>query len=730
MNLLSTLASIPLQTQTSSPLDALFIPRNIVVIGASDKERTVGYTIVRNLMGGKFQGQVFPVNPKYKNILGHRAYPNIRSVGEQIDLAVIITPAASVPEIVAECSESGVQGAVIISAGFREIGQKGVELERKILGNQGTMRIIGPNCFGIMNPRIGMNTTFATEIASIGNVGFITQSGALGSAIIDRSIREKVGYSLFASIGSMIDVDWGDLISYFGNDEHTQSILIYMESIGDARSFLSAAKKIALLKPIIVIKPGRTEAASKAAASHTGSMTGSDEVLDAAFRQCGVIRVNEMSDLFSLSELFAKQPRPKGPRLMVLTNAGGPGVLAADALLLGGGKLAEIPDDRMKRLNECLPDAWSHGNPVDILGDATPLTYANALEIIANDPQTDGLLVILAPQAMTSPTEIAKELLPYAQSTGKPILACWIGGDAVAQGIKILNEATIPTFEYPDDAVRMYNYMWTDCDHRSNTNGLQNDNTIPNEQLTADSIPTLSRQSAAADLQTIRETGRTILTEYESKHILSLYNIPTVRTQLAITAEDAVIIAESIGYPVVLKLHSETITHKTDVGGVQLNISSNNEVRKAFNAIKQSVLEKTHISKNFQGVTVQPMIKIDGYELIIGSSIDPQFGPVILFGLGGQLVEVFKDHSLGLPPLTHNLARAMMEQTTIYKALQGVRGRKAVDLAALGGVLVRFSQLVTDNPRIKEIDINPLLVSAEQLIALDARIILHTDCNH
>jgi acetyltransferase len=706
---------------SSSSLDAIFIPRSIAVIGASDRVGSVGYTVLRNLLGGRFQGRVVPVNSKHSSILGVKAYPNIRSIEEEIDLAVIITPADTVPDIVSQCTEAGVRGAVIISAGFKEIGPTGVELERLVMENakKGNMRIIGPNCFGIMNPRIGLNATFAAGIAPIGNVGFITQSGALGSAIIDRSIRENVGYSSFASIGSMVDVNWGDLISYFGNDPDTHSIVIYMESIGDAHSFLAAAKQVALHKPIIVLKPGRTEAASKAAASHTGSLTGSDEVLDAAFKQCGVIRVNEMSTLFSLSELFAKQPRPEGPRLMVLTNAGGPGVLAADALVLGGGKIAEISQDAMKHLNQILPPAWSHGNPVDILGDATPDRYGKALDIIAKDSETDGLLVILAPQAMTSPTEIAKELVPYAQSTGKTILACWIGGDAVTPGIKILNDATIPTFEYPDAAVKMFNYMWK---YSYNLRGLQE---IRRGVIHPEAESTIAHSEAEKLIQAIRGKERTILTEYESKQLLSLYDIPTVKTVLATTDEEVVMVAETIGYPVVLKLNSETITHKTDVGGVQLNISGADEVRKAFRTIKSSVFEKTKNSQDFQGVAVQPMVKLDGYELIVGSSIDLQFGPILLFGLGGQLVEVFKDSALALPPLTPTLARRMMEQTTIYKALQGVRGRKAIDFDTLEHLLVRFSNLVTSEPWIKEIDINPLLVSSEQIIALDAHIILH-----
>jgi acetyltransferase len=656
------------------------------------------------------------VNNKRSNILGVRSYPSVRELPEVPDLVVITTPAATVPAVLRESVELGIPGGIVISAGFKETGAAGVALEREIMEIiGGKMRIIGPNCLGVMNPVQGLNATFAATVAKPGNVAFISQSGALCTAVLDWSLRENVGFSSFISIGSMLDVNWGDLIGYFGNDSRTKAIVIYMESIGDASSFLSAAREVSLTKPIIVIKAGRTAAAAKAAASHTGSLTGSDDVLDAAFRRVGVLRVNSIADIFYMTEVLAKQPRPQGNRLCIVTNAGGPGVLATDSLVQGGGALAEISPQSMEAYNLLLPPSWSHANPVDILGDAEPERYAKSLEIAANDPHIDGMLVILTPQGMTNPTRIAEVLKPYAHGLGKPVLASWMGGNSVAGGDQILKEAGIPTFAYPDTAARAFNYMWK---YAENLKGLYETPSL----RTGDSSP--DREAASAIIDQVKGAGRTILTEYESKKLLEAYGIPTTATEVAATADEAVAWAEKMGYPVVLKLYSLTITHKTDVGGVVLNLADGAAVREAFQRIQSAVAEKAGAA-HFQGVTVQPMAKLDGYELILGASLDPQFGPVLLFGTGGQLVEVFKDKSLALPPLNSTLARRMMETTKIYHALQGVRGRKSVDMAALENLLVRFSELVVENPRIKEIDINPLLASPDRLLALDARIVLH-----
>ncbi|MDL1909768.1 bifunctional acetate--CoA ligase family protein/GNAT family N-acetyltransferase [Chloroflexi bacterium CFX6] len=701
------------------PLDAIFAPKSVAVVGATETPGSVGRTIVWNLISSSFGGTIYPVNPKRSSVLGIKAYPNLSAVPEAVDLVVVVTPAATVPDIIKEAVELDVKGAIIISAGFKETGPEGAELERQIMehARRGNMRIIGPNCLGVMSPVSGLNATFASAMARRGSVGFISQSGALCTAILDWSLSENVGFSAFVSIGSMLDVDWSDLIYYLGDDPHTKSIVIYMETIGNARAFLSAAREVALAKPIIVIKPGRTEGAAKAAASHTGSLTGSDEVLEVAFRRSGVLRVSRIAELFYMAEVLGKQPRPKGRRLTILTNAGGPGVLATDALITNGGELAQLSEETMEAFDQLLPAAWSHNNPVDILGDASPERYGKALEIAAKDPNSDGILVILTPQAMTDPTKTAEELEPYAQSLGKPVIASWMGGDEVAPGEAILNKANVPTFPYPDTAARVFDYM---AHYAENLRSLY-ETPMPIGDEVQDP---LDREGAAQIVKSARDAGRTILTEYESKLLLASYGIPTVETRIAKTEQEAVEVAEDIGYPVVLKLHSETITHKTDVGGVQLDLTDAQAVRNAYAGIRQSVTEKAGAG-HFLGVTVQPMAKVEGYELILGSSIDPQFGPVLLFGLGGQLVEVFKDRALGLPPLTTTLARRMMEQTRIYTALKGVRGREPVDLAALERLLVRFSQLVTEQRWIKELDINPLTASPENLLALDARVVLY-----
>jgi len=698
------------------PLDVFFSPENVAVIGATETPGSVGRTVLWNLISTPFGGTVFPVNLKRSSVLGIKAYPNIGAVPAQVDLAVIITPAPTIPGIIRECGEAGVKGAIVISAGFKELGPQGAELERQLLeeARKGGVRVIGPNCLGVMSPPTGLNATFARGMARPGSVGFISQSGALCTAVLDWSFRELVGFSAFLSIGAMVDVGWGDLIYYLGDDPRTKSILIYMESIGDARSFLSAAREVSLNKPVIVIKAGRTSQGGKAAASHTGSMTGSDDVLDAAFKRCGVLRVNQISDLFYMAEVLAKQPRPKGPKLTIVTNAGGPAVLATDALILSGGELTELSEETMEEFNSFLPATWSHNNPVDIIGDATPDRYAKALATAAKDKNSDGMLVILTPQDMTDPTQIAEQLKPYAHLGDKPVLASWMGGPEVAAGERILNQAGIPTFSYPDNAARMFTYAWQ---YSENLRGIYETPTFAGDE-------DIDSAKVAAIIERVRKSGRTILTEYESKEVLSAYRIPTVVTRIAATADEAVRAAEEIGYPVVLKLHSETITHKTDVGGVQLNLKDAAAVREAFGKIETSVRERAG-QGHFLGVTVQPMIKLEGYEIIIGSSLDPQFGPVILFGMGGQLVEVFKDRALGLPPLTTTLARRMMEQTKIYTALKGVRGRKPVDLALLEQIMVRFSRLVVEHPWIKEIDINPMLASSERLIALDARVVVH-----
>src|SRR5437773_175972 len=607
-------------SRSRSALESFFTPASVAVIGATEREGSVGRTIFENLVHSSYHGQVFAVHPKRSELLGIKCYPSVAALSEPVDLAVIVTPAATVPGVVRECVDAGARSAIVISAGFKERGAEGVELERLIKTElrRGSMRLVGPNCLGMMNPSIGLNATFAHDLARPGNVAFLSQSGALLTAVLDWSLREQVGFSAIVSTGSMLDVDWGDLISFYGEDPQTKSILLYVESVADARSFLSAAREVTLSKPIIVIKAGRTEAASKAASSHTGAMTGSDDVFDAALRRCGVLRVQSISDLFYMAEVLSKQPRPRGPRLTIVTNAGGPGVLATDAL--------------------------------------------------------------------------------------------------IPEGEAILNAAGIPTFAYPDTAARAFDYMWS---YSSHLRAL-----YETPAMTTSGTDSGARLLKAKKLiDRTLATGRTLLTEVESKELLSLYGIPSVPTRVARTADEAVACSAKFGYPAVLKVYSKTITHKTDVGGVELDLPNAAAVRKAFLSIQSSVRSKAG-GKAFQGVTVQPMIRLDGYELILGSNVDPVFGPVILFGSGGQLVEVYRDRALALPPLNTTLAQRLMELTKIHKALEGVRGRKAVNMEALKAALVAFSELVVELPRIAEIDINPLVVSSEQLLALDARVVL------
>jgi acetyltransferase len=700
-------------------LEPLFRPRSVAVIGATDRPGTVGRSVVANLLESKFPLKIYPVNPSHPEVAGIQTQKRISDIPGAVDLALVVTPAQTVPQIIGECVDAGVKSAVVISAGFREQGAEGAKLEEEIRKHlqRGSLRLVGPNCMGFMNPTIGLNATFAKSMPQKGSVAFLSQSGALQTAILDWSLKEHVGFSAIVSTGSMLDVGWGDLIYYFGDDPHTKSILVYMESVGDARSFLAAARETALGKPIIVIKAGRSEAASRAAASHTGALTGSDDVLEAAFRRCGVLRVQNIADLFYMAEVLSKQPRPRGPRLSIVTNAGGPGVLATDALMATGGELTALSPATLQELSGFLSSHWSHNNPVDVLADADAERYVKAVDIVSKDPGGDGLLAIIAPQGLADPTATATEMAKYANTTGKPLLASWMGGDGVAEGTEILNTAGIPTFSYPDTAARAFTYMWR---YTYNLRGLyETPAMMEGPELAID-----ARKKVTEFVQQSRTNGRTLLNEFEAKQVLASYGIPVVETRAAHREDEAVAAALAIGYPVVLKLLSNTIAHKSDVEGVRLGLQNEEQVRGAFRSIRAAVEEKAGPA-HFLGVTVQPMVRRDGYELILGSTIDAQFGPVILFGSGGVMVEVYRDRALALPPLNTTLAQRLMEQTKIFAALRGVRGRKAVDLSALEQLLVRFSQLVLEQPWIKEIDINPLLATPDHLLALDARIVVH-----
>jgi acetyltransferase len=714
-----SIISKPLSRPPRAGLESLFVPRSLAVIGATDRPGTVGYNLLANVLESKFPLKLYAVTPTHVEVMGIKTHKSIQDIKEGIDLALIVTPAPTVPQIIAECVKACVKSAVVISAGFREQGSIGAALEEQIQTHlrRGSLRLLGPNCMGFMNTAIGLNATFAKFTPQKGSVAFLSQSGALQTAILDWSKREHVGFSAIVSTGSMLDIGWGDLIYYFGEDPHTKSILVYMESIGDARSFLSAAREIALSKPIIVIKAGHSEAASRAATSHTGAMTGSDDVLEAAFRRCGVLRVQNIADLFYMAEVLSKQPRPRGPRLAIVTNAGGPGVLATDALISNGGELAVLSAESLHELDSVLSPHWSHGNPIDVLADANPDQFVKAIEIAAKDLGSDAILAVVAPQGLADPTAVAEKMRPYAVGSGKPILASWMGGDGVAEGTVILNAAGIPTFSYPDTAARAFTYMWR---YTYNLRGLYETPAL----VEGPEGTTFARAKVNNLVQQARSNGQMLLNEVAAKQLLSDYEIPVVETHAATSRDEAVSQAEKLGYPVVLKLLSNTIAHKTDVGGVRLDLQSADQVRAAYQQIEESVTAKVG-AESFCGVSVQPMLRRDGLELILGSCLDPQFGPVILFGSGGVRVEIYGDRALALPPLNTTLAQRMMEQTKIYWALKGGRGRQPVELGALERLLVRFSQLVVEQPWIKEIDINPLLATSERITALDARVILH-----
>lgn len=698
-------------------LDKIFKPQRIAVIGASNNPGSVGYTVLKNLVSSGFPGVVYPVNPRYEAVQGIHAYPNVKDLPRTPDLAIICTPAPTVPDLVQQCGEAGILGLIIISAGFKETGEEGRKLEARIkeeAQKSPGLRIIGPNCLGIIVPSLRLNASFAAAIPPDGHVAFISQSGALCTSVLDWAIEEGIGFSYFVSIGNMVDVNFGDLIDYFGQDERTRSIILYVESITAARQFMSAARAFARTKPIVVYKAGRFAESARAASSHTGAMAGEDAVYDAAFRRAGAVRVYEISDIFDTAELLARVRPPLGARLAIVTNAGGPGVMATDALIARRGQLAELAPETLERLNQVLPPVWSHGNPVDLLGDASPERYAKAVEIVLGDPNVDAVLVILTPQAMTHPTGTAQAVAEVARRVRKPILAAWMGGASVQEGIKILNHAGIPTYLTPDQAVQAFMHL---VDYGRNLDLLyQTPREIPVE--------------FALDRKQIRETflprfaTAKTLGESEAKELLAAYGIPVTMPELARTEEEAVAVAQRLGFPVVLKIHSPDILHKTDVGGVLVGLRTEESVRRGFWQILENVRARRPEAR-LEGVTVQRMAPVQqGVELILGAKKDPTFGAVILVGAGGVTAEVLQDRSLGLPPLNERLATSLVESLRIWPLLQGFRGRPRMNVEKLIEVIMRFSYVVADFPEIQEIDVNPLLVTPDEVVAVDARVIV------
>jgi len=703
-------------------LDKIFNPKSVAIIGASDEEGTVGYSLVKNLIDLKFEGKIYPVNIRKPEILGIKAYQSVEQIPESVDLAVIATPARTVPDVLEQCGKAGMLGVVVISAGFKEIGPEGKALEEKIteIKKHYGLRIIGPNCLGVIRPSVNLNATFINRMPKPGNIAFISQSGALGSAILDWAMHENIGFSNFVSIGSMIDVDFGDLIDYFGTDPKTKSILMYIEGLSDARKFMSAARHFARSKPIIVVKAGKFGESAKAAASHTGSLTGEDAIYDKAFKRAGIVRVDEIADLFNCAEVLGTQPLPQGPNLAIITNAGGPGVMATDAIIARGGNMAALSQKTMDKLNAVLPHYWSHGNPIDILGDAKADRYKATLEACLNDENVDGILIIYTAQAVGEPVEVAKSIAELCKSRSyqtKAILTSFMGYGAVEEANKVFSQNNIPTYSTPEQAVKTYMYMYQ---YKSNLGLLYQ---TP-EELPVDIAP--PKRPLMVIMRNVANEGREILNEAEAKAFLEYYTFPVVKTKIAQTQDQAASIAQQIGYPIALKILSPQIVHKTDAGGVILDINNETELHEAYNNI---ILHAKNYNPNaeIQGVTVQKMIKQRGYEVIIGAKTDPLFGPIILFGMGGVGVELFKDFSLGLPPLNQTLVTRIMEETKVYKLLKGYRNVPPANIKLLEEIMVLFSQMLVDFPQLKEVDINPLFINEKEAYAFDARIVIDKD---
>lgn len=699
-------------------LDKIFQPKSIAVIGASNKEGSVGFALMKNLLKGGFKGEIFPVNLRHNQIQGIACYKSVLKIPESVDMAIIATPAKTVSKVLAECGKVKISGVVILSAGFKEAGEKGNELYQQILrtARKNRIRIIGPNCVGFINPSLGINASFLSRMALPGKIAFISQSGALNASILDWSVDQNVGFSHFVSVGSMIDVDFADLIDYFGTDNRTSCILIYMESLTNARKFMSAARAFSRYKPIIVLKAGKSGEGAKAALSHTGSLAGNDAVFDAAFRRAGIIRVERISQLFHCAQALSMQPRPEGNRLAIVTNAGGPGVLATDFLVNNGGKIASLSSETLLTLDKLLPAHWSHNNPVDVLGDANAETYKESVKACLLDENTDAVLAIFTTQGVTDPTEVAKALVNMVPPHSKTIFACWMGEQDVQAGRELLEVAQIPHFRYPESAVDVFMKMY----HYSHNLKLL--------QETPSAMPSYfqpDKTNASHLIHSILDEGRYQLMEFEAKQLLQIYNIPTAPYQVVHSPTAAARAAAEIGFPVVMKIVSPDIGHKTEAGGVRLNIKSSKNAAEVYSSLIQQVKEHQP-SALVKGVLVEKMIS-KRYELLIGAKKDPIFGPVIVFGMGGVLVELLKDTNMGLPPLNMALAKRIMEKTKAFRLLEGYRGMPKVNMEVIQFLLVKFSYLLMDFPEIREIDINPFAVDEKGGFALDAHIVLEKD---
>jgi acetyltransferase len=699
-------------------LDRILNPQRIALIGITGNPNSVSGKILKNLVDGGFGGVIYPVNPAREAVLGIPCYPDVASLPRTPDLAVVCTPAEEVPGIVTECGKAGILGMIVNSAGFGESNAAGKTLEEQVLREAAKfegMRILGPNCLGVIVPHLNLNASFASHMPQRGHIAFVSQSGALCTSVLDWAMEENIGFSYFISIGNTIDVDFADLIDYLGADEKTESIILYIESIKNARKFMTAARAFARSKPILAYKAGRFQESAAVAASHTGALAGEDAIYDAAFQRAGIARVLDFGEIFDCAELIARHKMIKGSRLGIVTNAGGPGVIATDALVAANGRLAELSQDTLKKLNENLPPSWSGNNPVDILGDARSRRFVKATEIMVTDPGVDAVLIIITPQAMTNVSTIAKKIAELAKTTSKQILVTLMGGLSMTEATQILNQSKIPTYTTPEQAVRAF---MTLVSYSKNLGSLyETPRDIPVE-FSLDRIEMRNR----FDQLTANEGD--VLSEVISKKIIASYGITTTPTEIATSREMAVDIAQKMGFPVVLKIFSPDITHKSDVKGVQLNLHDHQAVQSAFDRIFENA-RHFRPEARLEGVTVQPMVNNkDGIELILGIKKDPIFGTVIMVGSGGIAAELLGDRAIGLPPLNERLALRKLESLKIWPLLTGYRGQPPLNTEKLIEVLIRISYLAADYPEIKELDINPLLITRENVIALDTRIVI------
>jgi acetyltransferase len=697
-------------------LHHLFRPKSVAVIGASTRPLSVGATVMRNLLAGGFEGPIMPVNPKYEAVCGVLAYPAVADLPRAPDLAVICTPPETVPGLIAELGERGTKAAVVLTAGLevasdqteKTIHQSMLEAARPHM-----LRILGPNCVGIIIPGLGLNASFAHASVNAGRIAFVSQSGALATAVLDWARTREIGFSHFVSLGNSADVDFGDVIDFLGSEAGTRSILLYIESIKHARKFMSAARAAARNKPVIALKAGRVAEGAKAAASHTGALAGSDDVYDAAIRRAGMLRVYTIEDLFDAVETLGRAKPLKGDRLSILTNGGGPGVMATDTAVARGARIARLSEQSLQRLDSVLPATWSKGNPVDIIGDAPAKRYIDALKILSGDDETDAVLLINAPTAIVPSESIAEALVPIVKESSKPLFACWLGGEAVAKARRTFAQAGIPTYDSPEDAVNAFLQI---VDYRRNQETLMQTPPSVSQDFTPDTA------SARQTIEHALAAGRDLLTEPEAKSVLAAYRIPTVETRVAKTPDDCARLAAEIGFPLAVKILSPDITHKSDVGGVALDLETAEQVEAAAAAMLARI-EQLEPSAQIDGFTVQEMVRRPGaHELILGASEDPIFGPVILFGQGGTAVEVIADRAVALPPLNMALARELVSRTRVAKLLAGYRHRPAADLDAICRTLNQVSQLISDIPEVAELDINPLLADEAGVVALDARL--------